>query len=461
MKIFYLFFYLVMTIFLVWNIIYRKKIINFLREKIDFYVLKTKFGTKNQIFENIFSIISLIITIICFIKVDKTPNEVIITNISIYAIFIFNFYCFIKKKYYENLVITNSVLLLIGKSMFNITDINFYLYITYIAFISLVLIFNNKTESKLSYEKMMKELDNDDYLFNSNYSKRLTTRILKRRNSLFGKSIFKIIDTFYFIFLLLIFSNFYFFQSTVPTGSMLPTLPLNSRLIVNMGVYKLFDAKRNDVAIFKEPTQRKVYYVKRIKGTPGDVIKIQGNTLFINGVKDTSRIYTPEGIASNYSIYIPKKGDVITLDKIISIHREIVEDENGNKKIFTDYNNSLGKNEEISLEIFNINRTKKASEIFASEININSKKISPYYTFILRAKNHDEVVLPIMDLKFDNSKMEELLSGNEIVLNQDNFLMLGDNTTNSLDGRYFGTIQKNHLKGKIEFMIYPLIQKIE
>ena len=66
-----------------------------------------------------------------------------------------------------------------------------------------------------------------------------------------------------------------------------------------------------------------------------------------------------------------------------------------------------------------------------------------------------------MDLKFDNSKMEELLSGNEIVLNQDNFLMLGDNTTNSLDGRYFGTIQKNHLKGKIEFMIYPLIQKIE
>ena len=83
----------------------------------------------------------------------------------------------------------------------------------------------------------------------------------------------------------------------IPSGSMLPTLEVGDFILVNKFSYglrlpvlgtKVFsvdDPKKGDVMVFKYPKDGKTNYIKRVVGTPGDIIKYQGKMLYINGVK--------------------------------------------------------------------------------------------------------------------------------------------------------------------------------
>ena len=93
------------------------------------------------------------------------------------------------------------------------------------------------------------------------------------------------------LFLLLVV----FFNATVPSGSMNPTISQGDRLIGFRLAYVFSDPKRGDVAIFKCPEEGEdydSYFVKRVIGLPGEVVSIQagqviitkenGETLYLN-----------------------------------------------------------------------------------------------------------------------------------------------------------------------------------
>jgi signal peptidase I len=71
----------------------------------------------------------------------------------------------------------------------------------------------------------------------------------------------------------------------VPTDSMVPTIQINDRLVVEKMV-GLSDFKFGDIVVFWPPiagnTDR---YVKRLIGLPGDTIEIKEGALFRNGAK--------------------------------------------------------------------------------------------------------------------------------------------------------------------------------
>jgi len=83
----------------------------------------------------------------------------------------------------------------------------------------------------------------------------------------------------------------------IPSGSMLPTLEVGDFILVNKFSYGLRlpvlgtkvisvdDPQRGDVMVFKYPKDGKTNYIKRVIGTPGDIIKYQNKTLYINGEK--------------------------------------------------------------------------------------------------------------------------------------------------------------------------------
>ena len=81
--------------------------------------------------------------------------------------------------------------------------------------------------------------------------------------------------------------------------------------------------------------------------------------------------------------------------------------------------------------------------------NENDKFAIKYYTFILQSKEHNEIVLPILDLKYNEKTFEKLINGEYIELKENYYLALGDNTTNSFDSRYFGLIAESRIKGKL------------
>ena len=72
---------------------------------------------------------------------------------------------------------------------------------------------------------------------------------------------------------------------TIPSESMVPTLEVNDRLIIN----KMIDPgnlKYGDIVVFHSPLEDKnERYIKRLMGKGGDIIEIKGGHLYRTGLK--------------------------------------------------------------------------------------------------------------------------------------------------------------------------------
>lgn len=71
----------------------------------------------------------------------------------------------------------------------------------------------------------------------------------------------------------------------IPSGSMLPTIQVNDRILANRLVYKFSSIERGDVVVFRPPTsvEQDTPYVKRVVGLPGDEVEIRSGQVLVNG----------------------------------------------------------------------------------------------------------------------------------------------------------------------------------
>ncbi|HEX2114048.1 MAG TPA: signal peptidase I [Alphaproteobacteria bacterium] len=69
----------------------------------------------------------------------------------------------------------------------------------------------------------------------------------------------------------------------IPSESMVPTLSVSQRVLVDRVSFRFSDPERGDVVVFKLPRDNKTDYIKRIVGLPGDRIQVKGGLLHING----------------------------------------------------------------------------------------------------------------------------------------------------------------------------------
>ena len=102
-----------------------------------------------------------------------------------------------------------------------------------------------------------------------------------------------------------------FFQPFwIPSGSMKDTLLIGDFLFVNKFAYgirmpvtkqkliELGEPDRGDIVVFRWPKNPRLDYIKRVVGLPGDRIRYQKKTLFINGEPAPIEVvgqYQPEG----------------------------------------------------------------------------------------------------------------------------------------------------------------------
>ena len=87
-------------------------------------------------------------------------------------------------------------------------------------------------------------------------------------------------------------------SSLVFSGSMIPTMLVDDRLIVNKLVYKFNIPDRGDIVLFESPYNDGKEYVKRLIGMPGDRIKIDRGIVYIN---DQQLIFPGVVIKRDYS----------------------------------------------------------------------------------------------------------------------------------------------------------------
>lgn len=73
----------------------------------------------------------------------------------------------------------------------------------------------------------------------------------------------------------------------IPSGSMLPTLQINDRLIIDKISYRFKDPERGDIVVFSptEALQKLNYhdaFIKRVIGLPGDKVEVKGGKVYVN-----------------------------------------------------------------------------------------------------------------------------------------------------------------------------------
>ncbi|HUB86455.1 MAG TPA: signal peptidase I [Verrucomicrobiae bacterium] len=76
-----------------------------------------------------------------------------------------------------------------------------------------------------------------------------------------------------------------------------------------------------------------------------------------------------------------------------------------------------------------------------------------------KAPNGTTVIKYAPDQFYGNAMIENLAPGKEVQIPQDNSFVMGDNTMNSLDSRYWGTFPSQYIIGKAFFVYWPLTRR--
>lgn len=97
---------------------------------------------------------------------------------------------------------------------------------------------------------------------------------------------------FFFVYILIVQPH------RVKGESMVPNFADGELLLTEKVSYRFQDVKRGDVVVFAAPTARKVDFIKRIIGLPGDSVEIQNGSVFING-KELKEPYETQSTDGN------------------------------------------------------------------------------------------------------------------------------------------------------------------
>ncbi len=107
----------------------------------------------------------------------------------------------------------------------------------------------------------------------------------------------------------------------IPAGSMLPTLAINDRVVINKLIYRFHPPERGDIVVFSptETLKKEGYkdaFVKRIIGIPGDRVDVKDGKVYVNS-KVISEKYLDEAPAYNWSTTELIPGGIIPKDSYL------------------------------------------------------------------------------------------------------------------------------------------------
>lgn len=137
------------------------------------------------------------------------------------------------------------------------------------------------------------------------------------------------------LLIVLVLRSFLVEPFQIPSGSMIPTLEVGDFILVNKYTYGLRlpvigtkivsmnEPKRGEVMVFIPPHDKR-YFIKRVVGLPGDTIRYEDKTLFVNGeqviaqIVDEAQIEMPNGMMQSGILLNETLGEVEHLTQIIN-----------------------------------------------------------------------------------------------------------------------------------------------
>jgi signal peptidase I len=69
----------------------------------------------------------------------------------------------------------------------------------------------------------------------------------------------------------------------IPSGSMIPTLQINDRVLVNKFIYRFTEPKPGDIVVFQSIEDKDKDLIKRVVAVAGDRVSVRDGRLFVDG----------------------------------------------------------------------------------------------------------------------------------------------------------------------------------
>lgn len=103
---------------------------------------------------------------------------------------------------------------------------------------------------------------------------------------------------------------FLFRPYEVKGDSMYPNFHDKEYVLTNLITLRVQDPKRGDVVVFKSPAEPEKDYIKRLIGTPGDIVFIKDGSVYINGEKLNEEKYLNKSIKTYQGAFLQEDEQV-------------------------------------------------------------------------------------------------------------------------------------------------------
>ncbi|MBP1761847.1 MAG: thylakoidal processing peptidase [Firmicutes bacterium] len=100
----------------------------------------------------------------------------------------------------------------------------------------------------------------------------------------------------------------------IPSESMVPTLQVGDRVMVNKFIYYFKKPQRGDIIVFHPPEilNSKDDYIKRVIGLPGETVEMKNNKVYIDG-KPLAEPYLNEPVNYTYGPVVVPEDSLLVL----------------------------------------------------------------------------------------------------------------------------------------------------
>ena len=220
-----------------------------------------------------------------------------------------------------------------------------------------------------------------------------------------------------------------------------------------------------DVVVFENPTDARIDYIKRCAGTPGDHIKIKKGKLFVN-----DKIVTNSPATANY-VYYTNAGMLcdrfVTVKTAVDtiIDKQLIEAVKTNSHVRNELFSIKSKGTPVNLSSFFVSAINRGGGLLGKNFENYIPQIMSIVERYHIDKIKDSILINGNPYRVVEKQVENKSAGfnpltdtivSEIVVPQNSYFMLGDNSAASADSRYWGFAPLKLVKGRAWCIYLPI-----